>query len=197
MLEFSTKPLQVFAHWFEEAQTCGLLEPTSVSLATVNSDGKPSVRIVLLKKFDESGFVFYTNLKSHKGNDIAINPNVALCFHWMPLQKQVRVEGVATQVIDEEADRYFASRDRDSQIGAWASIQSQTLEKKKELEDRFKFYNEKFQMKDIPRPNFWSGYLVRPEVIEFWEAGAHRLHSREVYRRLEVGSDWYVENLYP
>jgi len=197
LLEFSTKPLQVFAHWFEEAQTCGLLEPTSVSLATVNSDGKPSVRIVLLKKFDESGFVFYTNLKSHKGNDIAINPNVALCFHWMPLQKQVRVEGVATQVIDEEADIYFASRDRDSQIGAWASIQSQTLEKKKELEDRFKFYNEKFQMKDIPRPNFWSGYLVRPEVIEFWEAGAHRLHSREVYRRLEVGSDWYVENLYP
>jgi len=174
-------PLKHFDVWYKEACESKIKEPSAMSLATVDSTGRPSVRMVLLKGFSDQGFVFYTNLNSRKGKDLQRNQNAALCFHWIPLEKQVRIEGHTVPVSDEEADNYFSSRSRDSQISAWASIQSSPLTNRKELEKRCKDIASRFEGIKVPRPDFWSGYRLRPREIEFWTAGDNRLHERIVY----------------
>lgn len=172
-----------------------LPEPTAFALGTVDARGMPSVRIVLLKGVDERGFVFYTNHGSRKGRELLATKRAALCFHWQPLEAQVRVEGEATPVADDEADDYFASRARGSQIGAWASIQSQTLARREDLEERVARFEREYEGKSVIRPKHWSGYRVTPERIEFWKGMPSRLHEREVFTR--VGSGWRTEMLYP
>lgn len=172
-----------------------LVEPTAFSLATATPDGAPSLRIVLLKGVDERGFVFYTNLHSRKGRELSANPRVALCFHWMPLEVQVRVEGAAEPVSQSEADAYFASRDRGSQVGAWASSQSAPLAERDDLERRVAEFERRFEGQSVPRPPHWSGYRVEPERIEFWKNRLSRLHERHVYTRQADG--WRVTMLYP
>ena len=172
-----------------------LPEPTAFGLATSTARGTPSLRIVLLKGVDERGFVFYTNLESRKGRELTANNRVALCFHWAQLETQVRVEGAATLVSDSEADAYFATRDRGSQIGAWASTQSATLGDRRDLETRVAEYERRFDGRPVPRPPHWSGYRVAPERIEFWKNRVSRLHERDVYTRHEDG--WRVTMLYP
>lgn len=172
-----------------------LVEPTAFSLATATPDGTPSLRVLLLKGVDEHGFVFYTNLQSRKGRELSANPRVALCFHWMPLEVQVRVEGAAEPVTEHEADAYFASRDRGSQIGAWASMQSATLADRKDLEARVADFERRFEGRPVSRPPHWSGFRVKPSRIEFWKNRASRLHERHVYTRQADG--WRVTMLYP
>jgi pyridoxamine 5'-phosphate oxidase len=175
-----------------------LPEPNAMALATVNARGFPSVRMVLLKAVDERGFVFYTNLESRKAGDMGVNPHVALCFHWQPLELQVRVEGDVSPVDAAEADEYFATRGRGSQIGAWASIQSRPLETRGALEARIREVEERFEGGAVPRPEFWSGFRVRPERIEFWSGRPSRLHERDVYTRdPSAPSGWTVGMLYP
>ena len=166
-----------------------------MSLATVGADGSPTLRIVLLKGVDEDGFVFYTNLESRKGRDLRAQPRAALCFYWSALDLQIRIDGKVTQVSDEEADEYFASRPRGSQIGAWASRQSEVIEPPGELDERVARYEREFEGRDVPRPEFWSGFRVHPERIEFWRNRANRLHDRTRYTR--DGGGWKVETLYP
>jgi pyridoxamine 5'-phosphate oxidase len=172
-------------------------EPTAFALATVadSPTPRPSVRMLLLKGVDERGFVFYTNLESRKGRELRTNPQAAMCFHWAPLELQVRVEGAVAAVTREEADGYFASRSRGSQIGAWASRQSQQLESRDALQARVKELERKFAGSPVPRPDFWSGFRLVPERIEFWKGMASRLHVRELYSR--SGEGWSVETLYP
>jgi pyridoxamine 5'-phosphate oxidase len=172
-----------------------LPEPNAMSLGTVDENGQPSVRIVLLKGLDERGFVFYTNYEGRKGRQLVKNPKAALCFYWPTIDIQVRVEGTATKVTDEEADAYFATRHRLSQIGAWASRQSEPLETPTALDERVRNYEQKFEGKDVPRPRYWSGFRVRPERIEFWKGKANRLHERHLYTR--VGTGWKIETIYP
>jgi pyridoxamine 5'-phosphate oxidase len=172
-----------------------LPEPNAMSLGTVEEGGQPSVRIVLLKGFDERGFVFYTNYEGRKGRQLLTNPKAALCFYWPTIDIQVRIEGTATEVADEEADAYFATRHRLSQIGAWASRQSEPLETPTALDERVRKYEKKFEGKDIPRPKYWSGFRVRPERIEFWKGKPNRLHERHLYTR--VGTGWKIETIYP
>ncbi len=188
-------PFSLFGEWYAAAQDCGLKEPAAVALGTADAEGRPSVRMVLLKGADPAGFVFYTNQESRKGRQLRENPNAALCFHWMPLTRQVRVEGKVVPVSDAEADAYFASRARDSQIGAWASKQSQSLEGRLELERRIAKYALKFGIGTVPRPFFWSGFRLVPERIEFWQQGFARLHDRLVYHR--AGDGWTTERLFP
>jgi pyridoxamine 5'-phosphate oxidase len=172
-----------------------LPDPNAMSLATVGMSGNPSVRIVLMKDFDENGFVFYTNLDGRKGRELRTHPAAAICFHWPSLEVQVRAEGAVAQVSDEEADAYFATRPRESQIGAWASIQSQPIEKVNDLADRVREYEDKFRGAEVPRPSFWSGFRLRHERIEFWKARPGRLHERHLYTR--SGDSWTMETLYP
>ena len=166
-----------------------------MALGTVGDDGQPSVRIVLLKAFDERGFVFYTNYEGRKGRELLGQPKAGLCFYWATIDIQVRVEGSVTKVADNEADAYFATRARLSQIGAWASRQSEPLETPTALDERVRKYEEKFAGKDIPRPRFWSGFRVQPERIEFWKAKPNRLHERHLYTRSATG--WQIETIYP
>lgn len=170
-------------------------EPNAMSLATIERRDQPSVRIVLLKAVDENGFVFYTNYESEKGKQLLANPKAALCFYWAPLQIQVRVEGTVSKVEPKEADAYFATRARLSQIGAWASRQSKPLESPTALDERVKKYEAEFKDKDVPRPESWSGFRVRPERIEFWKGKPNRLHERHLYTR--DGDGWRIETLYP
>ncbi len=170
-------------------------EPDAMSLGTIEDGEQPSVRIVLLKAFDERGFVFYTNYHGRKGRHLHAHPKAALCFYWPPLDVQVRIEGTVTKVADEEADAYFATRPRLSQIGAWASRQSEPLESPTALDDRVAKYEREFQGRDVPRPNFWSGFRVAPERIEFWKGKPNRLHERHLYTR--DGDAWGIESLYP
>ncbi len=166
-----------------------------MSLGTVEEGGQPSVRIVLLKAFDQRGFVFYTNYEGRKGRHLLANPRAALCFYWPAIDIQVRIEGTATKVAEEEADAYFASRQRLSQIGAWASRQSEPLETPTALDERVRRYEEKFEGKTVPRPKYWSGFRVSPERIEFWKGKPSRLHERHLYTR--VGASWKIETIYP
>jgi pyridoxamine 5'-phosphate oxidase len=172
-----------------------LPEPNAMSLGTVEGDGQPSVRIVLLKGFDERGFAYYTNYEGRKGRQLLTNPKAALCFYWPTIDIQVRIEGTATKVTDEEANAYFATRHRLSQIGAWASRQSEPLETPTALDERVRKYEKKFEGKDIPRPKYWSGFRVRPKTIEFWKGKPNRLHERHLYTR--VGTGWKIETIYP
>ena len=188
-------PYELFAEWYGEAQKKEAVLPTAVALATADEDGAPSVRMVLLKGFDQRGFVFYTNLASRKGDDLTTNPRGALCFHWKSTHKQVRVEGSVTQVSEEEADAYFASRDRASQLGAWASKQSQPMRGRFELEAAVAKTTARFLVGRMPRPDFWSGYRIQPSRIEFWQEGKFRLHERIDFRF--DGDTWSGRNLYP
>lgn len=188
-------PISLFERWFAEAEVAEPKLPDAMALTSVNADGAPSTRMVLLKGIDERGFVFYTNLESPKAREIGGNPKVALCFHWKSLDRQVRVAGKVQPVGAEEADAYFASRDRMSQIGAWASQQSRPLPGRFELEKRVAEFTMKFGVGPVPRPSFWSGYRVVPERIEFWSQAAFRLHDRLLY--CWDGSGWQMERLYP
>jgi pyridoxamine 5'-phosphate oxidase len=172
-----------------------LPDPSAMALGTVDKDGQPSVRIVLLKAFDERGFVFYTNYEGRKGRQLLSNPKAALCFYWPTIDIQVRIEGTVTKVADKEADAYFATRHRLSQIGAWASRQSEPLETPTALDERVQKYEREFAGKDVPRPKHWSGFRVAPERIEFWKGKPNRLHERHLYTR--AGAGWKIETVYP
>ena len=172
-----------------------LPEPTAFALGTVGANGQPSVRILLLKAVDVRGFAFYTNYESRKGGELLAHPQAAMCFHWQPLERQVRVEGRAEQVSAEEADAYFASRARGSQIGAWASLQSQPMDHPDALDERYREFEDRFANGPVPRPPHWSGFRIVPNRIEFWHQGASRLHDRLVYTR--EGDGWRTEVLFP
>ncbi|HKG91977.1 MAG TPA: pyridoxamine 5'-phosphate oxidase [Gemmatimonadaceae bacterium] len=172
-----------------------LPEPTAFALGTVDADGQPSVRMLLLKGADEQGFVFYTNYESRKGRELLAHPRAAMCFHWQPLELQVRVEGRVEQVSDAEADAYFASRPRGSQLGAWASQQSRPIAHEGDLERRLAEFEQRFADRPVPRPPHWSGFRLVPHRIEFWKGMPSRLHRREVYER--AGEGWREEVLYP
>jgi len=193
----AANPYQLFAQIFQQAADAGIVEPNAMALATADADGRPSVRMVLLKGFDEEGFVFYTNLESRKAREITANPHAALCFYWQPIGRQVRVEGRVEPVTDAEADDYFASRARGSQIGAWSSEQSRTLDSREELLSRVRANEERFADAIPPRPPFWSGFRIVPHRIEFWTAGEFRLHDRLVFERQGEGGDWSTRTLYP
>jgi len=189
------EPFELFGKWFDQAKESELNDPNAMNLATATSDGRPSSRMVLLKDFDRDGFVFYTNLESNKGRQLAENQHVALNFHWKSLRKQVRIEGAAQPVSDAEADAYFQSRARGSRIGAWASQQSRPMEGMFILERRVAEFTAKFGIGEVPRPPHWSGFRVAPELIEFWSDGKFRLHERIVYHR--DGDGWTTERLFP
>jgi pyridoxamine 5'-phosphate oxidase len=192
------EPFRRFGELFARAKQTDLPEPTAMALATATADGRPSVRMVLLKDFDERGFVFYTNLESRKGGELAENPHAALCFHWQPLEIQVRIEGRAEPVWAEEADAYYASRARGSRIGAWASQQSRPLDAYDTLVERVKEVEAQYDGREVPRPPFWSGYRVVPTRIELWFGRPSRLHERELYTRSEGGAPgWTKTLLYP
>jgi pyridoxamine 5'-phosphate oxidase len=188
-------PIARFHSWMEKAKECGLREPTAVALATVSPDGRPSVRMMLLKGADERGFVFYTNLNSRKGEELAATPRAALCFYWMPLGRQVRVEGRVEPVSAEEADEYFASRPRLSQLGAWASNQSKPMGGYFQLEQNVGRMALRFGLGKVPRPPFWSGFRLVAETIESWKEKPFRRHERMLYSR--NGNTWTTEWLFP
>jgi pyridoxamine 5'-phosphate oxidase len=180
-------PLALFAAWLAEAEASEPSDPNAMCLSTIDPDGRPSSRIVLLKGLDALGFVFYTNTQSRKGRALAAHPAVALNFHWKSLDRQVRVEGAVAPVSAEEADAYFATRGRGSRIGAWASEQSRPLASREELAQRVAAIDEKYAGMEIPRPPHWSGYRVAPTHMEFWHQGTHRLHTRIVYKKEDSG----------
>lgn len=190
-------PISKFSEWFAAAQACSAIrEPTAMTLATATATGLPSARIVLLKDHGADGFVFYTNHTSRKSHEILENPHAALCFYWMPLDRQVRIEGSVTRVSDAVADAYFASRPRTRQIGAWASLQSQHLDGRETLDARVAALTATYEGGPIPRPPHWSGWQLAPRSIEFWEQSDARLHAREIYTRA-VSGDWQHALLYP
>ena len=188
-------PFALFDTWFAEARETEINDSNAVALATVDAQGRPAVRMVLLKGHGPDGFVFYTNRQSRKADDIAANANVALLFHWKSLRRQIRIEGAVTQVSDAESDAYFASRGRDSRLGAWASDQSRPLDARETFEARFAEMVARFAGGDVPRPPHWGGYRVTPTNIEFWQDRAHRLHERRLFTRTPGG--WDEGLLYP
>ena len=190
-------PIARFHAWLVEAERSEPNDPNAMALATADAHGLPSVRMVLLKGVDDRGFVFYTNFDSQKGQELRVNAQAGLCFHWKSLKRQVRVQGPIETVSAAEADAYFASRARGSQIGAWASIQSRPLDGRWELERRVAEYALKFNIGAIPRPPFWGGFRVLPRVIEFWRDQPFRLHDRILFQREDQATPWRSQRLYP
>jgi pyridoxamine 5'-phosphate oxidase len=191
------EPLRLFAAWFEEARQAEPSDPDAMALATVDAEGLPNVRMVLLKGFDERGFVFYSNEDSQKGRELAANSKAGLAFHWKSLRRQVRLRGRVETVSAAEADAYFASRPRSSQIGAWASRQSSPLESRYAFEKAIALKAAQFAVGPVPRPPFWIGYRVVPTVMEFWHERPFRLHDRIEFRRADEGAAWTKTRLYP
>jgi len=188
-------PIQQFTQWYEEAVAAEVPETDAMTLATATASGNPSARIVLLKGFDERGFVFYTNYESRKAKELAENSRVSLLFYWMPIKRQVRIQGTVEKVSAEESDQYFHSRPLGSKIGAWASDQSEVIESREALEKRFEELGWKFS-DNVPRPPHWGGYRVEPDTIEFWQGRENRLHDRLRYR-LQADGSWLIERLGP
>jgi pyridoxamine 5'-phosphate oxidase len=191
------EPLRLFAAWFAEAECAEPVNPDAMALATVDADGLPNARMVLLKGFDERGFVFYTNLDSVKGHELAETPKAALTFYWKSLQRQVRVRGSVEPISAAEADSYFATRSRMAQIGAWSSKQSAALESRMAFEKAVARYTAKFGVGPVPRPPHWSGYRVLPQAIEFWQERPFRLHDRIAFTRSSLTAPWNKTRLYP
>ena len=195
-MDVHPNPFEQFKTWFDQAVAAQLPEPNAMTIATVTSDGKPSARIVLLKDYDERGFVFYTNYKSHKGQQLVENPWGAIAFLWAELERQVRIEGCVEKVSPAESDAYFHSRPIGSQLGAWASNQSQVIESREVLEQQLQKLKEEYDNKEVPRPPHWGGFRVIPNEIEFWQGRPSRLHDRLLYQRSEDGS-WKIQRLSP
>jgi pyridoxamine 5'-phosphate oxidase len=189
-------PIVQFRRWFDGALAADLHEPNAMTLATATPDGHPSARVVLLKGFDGRGFVFYTSYEGRKGGELEANPHCALVFYWGELERQVRVEGRASRIPEEESDGYFGSRPRGSRLGAWASEQSRPVEGRGALEERLRDLEAEYEGREVPRPPFWGGYRVEPYSIEFWQGRENRLHDRLVYRHADSG-EWRRERLQP
>ena len=194
LIDFTLNPFELFANWYDLAIETEINDPNAMTLSTI-SNNKPSSRVVLLKSHDEKGFVFYTNSNSKKGKSISENNNIALNFHWKTQNRQIRIEGQAKIVSSEIADSYFNSRPRGSQIGAWSSNQSAELNARSELIDNIKKFEKKYEDQDIPRPSHWNGYLVKPQLIEFWQEMPFRIHDRVVYTLFN--NRWEIKKLYP
>jgi pyridoxamine 5'-phosphate oxidase len=194
-MDDANDPLALFTKWMDDAKASELNDPNAMSLATCTADGRPSVRIVLLKRFDANGFAFYTNGDSRKGHELRENKHAALCLHWKSRQRQVRIEGAISELPPEDVDSYFRRRHRMSQIGAWASQQSRPLESREELLKRTAEFEAKFP-NEVPRPPYWTGFVVKPETIEFWQEQEYRLHDRFVFMR-EPDGRWARQRLYP
>ena len=192
----AAEPFRLFAEWLDDAVKSEPNDPNGVALATVDEDGMPDVRMVLLKGFDEQGFVFYTNFESTKGREILSSMKAAMCFHWKSLRRQVRVRGPVEIVSDAEADAYYATRPRGSRIGAWASKQSRPLESRFALEKAVAEYTARYAIGEIPRPPYWSGFRIKPQTIEFWHDRPFRLHDRIMFSRTDAGV-WEKTRLYP
>ena len=193
--DLAPDPMTMFARWYDDAVQAGLYEPNAMVVATATPDGVPSARFVLLKGFDDQGFVFYTNQTSRKGEELAANPHIALLFPWHPLERQVRVDGVAEELGRDAVAAYFAVRPRGSQLGAWASHQSSEVAGRVELEALYEQVERRYQGQDVPVPDEWGGYRVRPEAVEFWQGRPGRMHDRLVYRR--AGERWTTHRLAP
>jgi pyridoxamine 5'-phosphate oxidase len=194
LIDFTLNPFELFANWYDLAIETEINDPNAMTLSTI-SNNKPSSRVVLLKSHDEKGFVFYTNSNSKKGKSISENNNIALNFHWKTQNRQIRIEGQTKIVSSEIADSYFNSRPRGSQIGAWSSNQSAELNARSELIDNIKKFEKKYEDQDIPRPSHWNGYLVKPQLIEFWQEMPFRIHDRVVYTLFN--NKWEIKKLYP
>lgn len=194
--KLDSNPLKQFDIWLQQAIEAGLTDPTAMTIATVDAQGQPSQRVVLLKGADEDGFVFYTNLESRKALDIAINSKVSLHFAWLPIDRQVKIQGVATKLSKTEAFKYFTSRPRDSQLAAWSSQQSRSLTSRQILEAAFVQMKQKFDKGDIPLPSFWGGYRVKISRYEFWQGGANRLHDCFSYEPID-DNNWRIDRLAP
>lgn len=194
--DLDPNPFKQFDIWFQQALAAGLPEPNAMTLATATLDGKPSARIVLLKGFDEGGFVFFTNYESQKGRELLANPRAALVCYWIELERQVRISGGVSRVSAEESEEYFQSRPLGSQLGAWASQQSEVVGERKILEDKLEQLTREYQTKPVPVPPHWGGYRVAPETLEFWQGRPNRLHDRLRYTR-QSGSQWLIERLSP
>jgi len=194
LIDFTLNPFELFANWYDLAIETEINDPNAMTLSTI-SNNMPSSRVVLLKSHDEKGFVFYTNSNSKKGKSISENNNIALNFHWKTQNRQIRIEGQAEIVSSEIADSYFKSRPRGSQIGAWSSNQSAELNTRSELIDNIKKFEKKYEDQDIPRPSYWNGYLVKPQLIEFWQEMPFRIHDRVVYTLFN--NKWEIKKLYP
>ena len=195
-VDVERNPMQQFDKWWQQAIESNIDEVNAMTLATVNAEGQPSARVVLLKGYDERGFVYFTNYNSHKGKDIEDNPKVCLVFFWKELERQIRIEGLAQKVSSAESDAYFNSRPNESKLGAWASPQSEVVESRAVIENNFKKYLSEFKENPIVRPPHWGGYLVQPVKIEFWQGRPSRLHDRIEYHLLE-GNEWSMKRLAP
>lgn len=194
----ASDPFELFAKWFEDANKAGILLPEAVSVSTCSKDGQPSSRMVLMKSFDNNGFVFYTNYGSRKSHELEDNQKVALLFHWNVLQRQVRIEGTVEKTTVEESANYFNSRDRGSKVGAWASKQSQPLAHPNELKERVARFEQEFAGQDVQHPDFWGGWRVKPHYMEFWQGRASRLHDRLCFEKAEqTESGWQTFKLHP